>query len=432
VQIIKLQAENFKRLSAVDITPDKNMVVLSGANEQGKSSVLDAIMAALCGGRGMKDTPEPIRNGENRADVTLDLGGIKVRRIWEPGKSRVEVTNADGMKYSSPQGILDALTGTLTFDPLEFARMQPREQRATLLRLVELPFDVDENDRQRAGLVQAETAARQDVKRAEDAVASCPPVPDDTPDEETSASDILAELQRMRDVVSENNAKRAELSDARVRYADYEGAVKATESAVDDLEKRLAELRATLDTQKKELAKRREVGQKLSAEVDALVDPDTSELDARLASLDETNRNVRQKRAHAEHKQQLNDALAAAEQAKKAVATHDKARAEALSNAKFPVSGLGFDDNGVTLNGLPFSQASESQRIMTSAAMGMAMNSRLRVMFVRDGSALDSKRMDALTKMAEDNDFQIWVEVVDESGQVGIVIEDGQVRNDAK
>ena len=57
MKIISLHAENFKRLSAVDITPQGDLVVLSGANEQGKSSVLDAIMSALCGGRGMKDIP---------------------------------------------------------------------------------------------------------------------------------------------------------------------------------------------------------------------------------------------------------------------------------------------------------------------------------------------------------------------------------------
>lgn len=101
MRIINLHAENFKRLTAVDITPKGDLVVLTGANEQGKSSVLDAIMAALCGGRGMKDIPEPIRRGESWAEVSLDLGDVRVKRIWEHGgKNRIEVTNADGARWS--------------------------------------------------------------------------------------------------------------------------------------------------------------------------------------------------------------------------------------------------------------------------------------------------------------------------------------------
>lgn len=50
--IVELRAENTKRLRAVTIRPEANgLVVLSGRNGAGKSSVLDAIAMAL-GGRG--------------------------------------------------------------------------------------------------------------------------------------------------------------------------------------------------------------------------------------------------------------------------------------------------------------------------------------------------------------------------------------------
>ena len=50
MKIIEFRAERFKRLSAVDITPEGNTVIISGKNGQGKSSVLDAIWLALGGG----------------------------------------------------------------------------------------------------------------------------------------------------------------------------------------------------------------------------------------------------------------------------------------------------------------------------------------------------------------------------------------------
>ena len=47
MKILTLTAENFMRLAAVEITPDGNMVQITGRNGMGKSSVLNAIWAAI-------------------------------------------------------------------------------------------------------------------------------------------------------------------------------------------------------------------------------------------------------------------------------------------------------------------------------------------------------------------------------------------------
>ena len=63
-RIIQLKAENFKRLKAVQIVPgDSSIVKITGANEAGKSSVLDAIMSVFeC-----REVPgKPIRDGEKK------------------------------------------------------------------------------------------------------------------------------------------------------------------------------------------------------------------------------------------------------------------------------------------------------------------------------------------------------------------------------
>src|SRR5660398_100364 len=50
---------------------------------------------------------------------------------------------ADGARYTSPQGVLDALIGRLSFDPLEFTRLSARDQVTALLDLVNLDVDLD-------------------------------------------------------------------------------------------------------------------------------------------------------------------------------------------------------------------------------------------------------------------------------------------------
>ena len=117
MHIVQLTAGNVKRLHAVDITPEGNIVTIAGRNGQGKTSVLDAIWFALGGATAMKETPEVIRQGEVHAKVTLDLGDLVVDRHWVNGKTTLAVKSKEGAVHRSPQALLDSLVGKISFDP---------------------------------------------------------------------------------------------------------------------------------------------------------------------------------------------------------------------------------------------------------------------------------------------------------------------------
>ena len=59
--------------------------------------------------------------------------------------------------------------------------------------------------------------------------------------------------------------------------------------------------------------------------------------------------------------------------------------------------------------------------------MGIALNPGLRVILIRAASLLDAEKLELVAKMAEENDAQVWLEIVGDEG-VGVIIEDGQVR----
>jgi DNA repair exonuclease SbcCD ATPase subunit len=131
MRIIRLSSSNVKRLVAVDIEPDGSLVIVGGRNGAGKSSVLDSIHMAL-GGKGAQP-PEPIRKGERKAEVTIVLGqdgepALKVVRTFTQNGAHLTVTDADGAKLKSPQGVINRLIGTIAFDPLAFTRLSAREQ----------------------------------------------------------------------------------------------------------------------------------------------------------------------------------------------------------------------------------------------------------------------------------------------------------------
>ncbi len=109
------------------------------------------------------------------------------------------------------------------------------------------------------------------------------------------------------------------------------------------------------------------------------------------------------------------------------MAQRDAEKLAAIEKAKLPVESLTFGDGIVLLNGVPFDQGSDAEQLRASCALAMAGNPTLRVLRVRDGSLLDEDALALLAKMAEERDYQVWIERVG-SGNIGFVLEDGQLK----
>lgn len=422
MKIIKFQAENVKKLKAVEITPDGNTVVISGKNGQGKTSVLDSIWFALGGGDAAKDTPRPIRDGQEQASITLDLGDYKVTRNWTANdKSYLKVETKDGAKYPSPQKLLDSLVGQLSFDPLAFSTMDDKAQLKTLLGLVELSIDPAEVDRQKKVIYDQRTLVNRDVDNLKGQLAAIPEPAEDVPAEEVSASAVLAELQNAQVQLNTNNEKRRELQE----LARESNGLKADIQATLD---KIAEMQAKLTWQQGNLDATNIKGKALKTEVEKLTDPNLGIFQTKLQQVEQINNSVRLARQYKGVSTSLNEKAAESKKLTEQITGLEKQKDDALKAAKFPVDGLGFDENGVTFGNIPFKQCSAGERLKVSLAMAMALNPKLRVIRITDGSLLDSDNMKLIESMAKENDFQVWVEIVNESGKLGVYIEDGEVK----
>lgn len=396
-KIIRLQSTNYKRLKAVEITPDKdgNLVIVAGKNGQGKSSVLDSITAAL-GGVNAKTTPKPIRDGEDRAEIVLETEDLVVTRRFTPSGSTLKVTSPDGATYPKAQARLDDLLGKLSLDPLAFTQLSDREQLATLLDLVELPFDPAELDAQRKAVFERRTEVNRQVKDAEARVKGFTVTEKVEP---VSVADLLTEY-------------RAEQAVAEKQEADLRRADEVAEQ-IGELEQRLAELRATRD----------ELANTISGHRDLHLDRIQGQID----NAEQINAQAREFKAYEEARDRLEGAQHDAEKLTFELARIDKTKAEGLAAARFPIPGLGFEGGGVSYQGVPFKQASSAEQLRVSLAMAIALNPSLRVIRIADGSLLDADNLALIESMAREHDFQVWIEMVDDSGERGIVIEDGEV-----
>ncbi len=396
MKILKLQAENLKRLVVVEINPDGNIVQISGKNGAGKTSVLDAVWWALAGADNIQK--KPIREGQEKAYIMLDLGEIVVERTFTGKGSYLKVTNADGAAFQSPQKMLGSLIGKLSFDPLAFQRMKEAQQIAALQELA----GVDGTPVRNANKIDYEK--RRDLNRdAKSARARAEgiAVPPDVPEK-------LVDLSSLRDAIAEKWRENAEIEEAAEKAQALFDRIKAAEATVAKLQ---AERREHLSFAEQETS-------------------DVSALRAEFDAAVESNEGVRLRQERDAALGEAGAAEAEAAELTKAMELRTAAFEVAVAEADMPIEGLSIDlEQGVMFNGVPFSQASDAEQIRASMALAMAANPKIRVIRIRDGSLLDSDSLATIATMANHEDYQIWIETVDESGEIGFMLEDGMVVN---
>ncbi|MDQ0422360.1 DNA repair exonuclease SbcCD ATPase subunit [Peteryoungia aggregata LMG 23059] len=409
MRILSLKAEQIKRLEAVHIKPDGSLIEITGRNAQGKTSVLDSIWMALGGDKAIPE--KPIRDGADKGVIEVDLGAYKVTRTFKAKEDgsftkAVTITTADGIKASNPTEILKGIVGELTFDPLAFAHMKADAQVKALRSLVP-GFDFAANDKAIKDAFEARTAVNRRVGELEVQVSAIE-VPEDAPLEAVSFSDLTDELQAALDHNSSVDRMERQVQ-------QHEASITATEDTVNQLKLRLKEAELRLEELR---------------DVELGEIPERKDIDAireRIGDVERLNA-LYAKRARKEQLQtELDQKTAESEALTQKVDDGRKAAADAVRAAQLPVDGLELTEDSILLNGQPFSQASDAEQLRASVAIAGAMNPKLRVMLVRDGSLLDRDSMALLAGYAELHDLQVWCEVV-ESGRPGaIVIEDGHI-----
>jgi DNA repair exonuclease SbcCD ATPase subunit len=412
MRILGLIVQNFKNIKIAEITPTGGTVIISGENGAGKTALIDAFWMALDQKGAIKDNPDPIRHGQKNAKVVVDLGKYIVTRTWTETKTYLKIENSDNAVFKSPGAMLSSLIGELSFDPQAFTMKNEKEQLNTLINILDLSIDIPALDQQLKDLYEARTRANRDIialKGQRDGII----VPEDTPDDEDSTADVMAEYQVASDTINTNNTIRSRLE---IKAAQ----VKSLESKREELLYQLEEINKLHTAEDAEL-------NTLEDQVLTLEDPDLEIFKCRLDDVEETNAHVRKK----QERQAIVDRLSAQDTASrnmtKAMEAIDAQKADAIKNASMPVPGLSFDESGVLYNGTKLKGCSAAEQLKVSIGIAMVLNPTIRVIRITDGSLLDDHNMKVIEEMAEEHDFQVWIERVDSTGKMGVFIQEGEI-----
>jgi DNA repair exonuclease SbcCD ATPase subunit len=419
MRIISLQAQNFKALRAVEITPTGAVVPIIGDNGQGKSSVLDSIYCALAGKKAIPS--KPIRRGADSAVIKLDLGEVKVTRKFSGDTTSVIVEAQSGARFPSPQRMLDDLLGELSFDPLRFANAEPKAQLETLRSLVQLDVDVDALDGANARDYELRRDWNRKVDSLKERVASLGAGID--PQMDTTPIDVNALTSRMADA-SEHNALIERRQANRERTAQDVAALRRNASDKREQAQLLLDeataYEAAADSKQRLLDDAEPLPEPI--DVSALRD----EINAAMAANAERQNQERQRDAHKRAVDELQVAHSTSQNLTAQMEARAKAKQVAIASAKMPLQELSFGDGEVLYEGVPLAQVSSAERIRVSFAIAIAKNPKLRVVLLHDGPLLDEKSLALVAQMAEEADVQVWIERVGR-GPVGVLIQDGEV-----
>lgn len=407
LKIVSLFAENIKRLKAVEISPQGNTVIISGKNEQGKSSILDSIWLACKYSAASKQIPNPIREGKDHALIVMNIGDYTITRQFRMNgdnevTTRLSVERANGDTVKSPQALIDGFIGSLAFDPLEFMRQPPKTQREMLAEISKL--NLAELDAQYKQLYDERTELNRQHKSLAANIIQIAPPTDTTSTTEVNSSDLLTELRRWQESLREAklyNAKEVQLRE------------------------RIATLEKELETLKEQY--RREFEDTVNVFDEAACVAKIGEIEAQIGRAAEINARVKEVKFYNDTTAKISaiqDRLSAVESGLETIKT---SRAAAIEAADLPIEGLLIEDDGVTFKGQPLSQLSTSQQIKISMVLAMAANPELRVIRIKDGSLLDADNLALIDEIAKNGDFQVWIECVDSTGKVGFYIEDGEI-----
>lgn len=419
--IISLTVENIKKIKAVTIRPQGNMVEITGRNGQGKSTVLDAIWWALKGKDNIQTAP--IRNGEPSGKITLELDKYLIERTFRRNElgddytTKITVTTKDRAQMRSPQAVLDGFTGMLGFDPLAFMRQTPRQQYDTLRGLCKLSVDVEELDRQYKDLFARRTEVNRDVKTCEARLANMV-IPANAPTERVDVAALV-------DKVEEINAKNASIAQRqRVRQTLLAENVRRGEEAK-KLQARLAEI------EKENKASAEQIGE-ITDYLRENKPQDASFYTAKIKQAEQINAVMDLRDNRALEEKTLRAAQKTADELTAQMQGLQEQKRAAIESAKLPVSGLEFGEGDLLLKGVPLAQLSAAEQLKLSMDIAMAENPKLRVLLLKDASLLDSESLDYVRRRAEDEGYQVWAERVAADGAVGFVIEDGELKQEEK
>lgn len=418
VKITALEAENVKRIKAVAFAPSPTgLTLVGGNNNQGKTSVLDALAWAL-GGERFRPTAAQ-RDGAvapAHLKVTLSNGVIVERK----GKN-ASLTVTDPTGRRSGQQLLNAFVEPLALDLPRFMDASDKEKADILLRIIGIGAELHTRDLEIKGLYDKRTFTGQlaaQKKHFAEEMISYP----EAPDEPVSASDLIRQQQEILARNGENQRKRNQLDKLIDEKNQLNFTLRDLDEKIEDLKEEYEQTQAKFTDLEKQIFQARKSAAQLQ-------DESTAELEASIRDVEETNRKVR---ANLEKARAEDEAAQYASDYDKLTGQIEDKRAERmalLNGADLPLPGLSVEDGVLTYKGKHWRDMSGSDQLRVAAAIVRRLNPDCGFVLLDKLEQMDMTTLQEFSAWLEAEGLQAIATRVSTGSECQIIIEDGMVKD---
>ena len=411
VTITALEAENVKRIKAVALTPaPTGLTLVGGNNNQGKTSVLDALAWALGGDRFRPNAAQ--RDGAvapAHLKVTLSNGVIVERK----GKnSTLTVTDPTGRR--SGQQLLNAFIEPLALDLPRFMEASDKEKADILLRIIGIGTELHVRDLEIKSLYDKRTFTGQLAQQKKHFAEELIYYPE-APEEPVSASDLIHQQQEILARNGENQRKRNQL----VQLTDL----------LERQKKVVADLEFQLSTEKQRLTTMQVDVKIAQTSAENLQDESTAELEASIRSIEETNQKVRANLEKARAEDEAAQYASDYDKLTEAITQKRADRMALLNGADLPLPELSVEDGALTYKGKHWRDMSGSDQLRVAAAIVRRLNPDCGFVLLDKLEQMDMTTLTEFGRWLEAEHLQAIATRVSTGSECQIIIEDGMVKD---
>lgn len=412
VKINKLEIENVKRVKAVTIEPTSNgLTILGGNNNQGKTSVLDAIAWAL-GGNKYKPS-KPARDGSmNPPTLRLELSnGLIVERKGK--NSDLKVTDPSGQKAG--QQLLDSFVEELALNLPKFIESSAKDKANTLLQIIGVGEKLWELDRKEERLYNERRAIGQIADQKKKYAAEQPQYPE-APNELVSIADLIHEQQEILARNGENAKKRQ-------NRENIVNSLHLSEARLKQLKEQLAQEEATHESLMSDYIA-------ANKSIEDLVDESTDEIENSIANIEEINRKVRANLDKEKAEEDAKQYSSQYDNLTKQIQDVRDERTSLLDSADLPLPGLSVEDGELVFEGQKWDNMSGSQQLRVSTAIVRKLKPECGFVLLDKLEQMDIPTLTEFGKWLESEGLQAIATRVSSGEECQIIIEDGYVVSD--
>lgn len=411
IKIASLTTENVKRVKSVHIEPSPNgLTIIGGNNNNGKTSILDAIAWALGGN---KYRPSKAQREGSVVPPTINLklsNGLIVERKGK--NSDLKVTDPTGNKAG--QNLLDSFVEELAINLPKFINSSDKEKANTLLEIIGVGQQLYELECQEKEKYNMRRSIGQIADQKEKFAKEQPFYPE-APKTLVSITDLITQQQ---DILAKNgeNQRKRDMTDQLHRQATQ------LMAEIERQENTLANLKA----QYQSVLRDYDVAQKTSEQ---LQDESTEELEESIANIEAINIKVRANLDREKAEQDAAEYRAQYSSLTTEIESLRKQRMDLLQNADLPLEGLSVEDGELLYNGQRWDNMSGSQQLMVSTAIVRKLKPECGFVLIDKLEQMDMQTLNEFGAWLEQEGLQAIATRVSTGDECSIIIEDGYVKN---